>query len=185
MNSPLDNVYELLQLGYGDTYRLEYIKKRLENGKILYISDNDYLQKLVNQYSGEIQKVVKHKKPEPTPEPTLPTPEPTLPQNSYDLLSLDEKKKKFAAVWACIFFIIGGTAHFFPLTNQEWTFANIWVICKSPLGMYGPMLQATFGNAQQACSNASFWMPIVNFLLVIGIIFLFYWAYKKVTMKQK
>ena len=65
MNSSLDNVYELLRLGYGDAYRLENLKKRLESGSILYASDNDYLQKLVNQYSGEIQKVVEHKKPKP------------------------------------------------------------------------------------------------------------------------
>jgi hypothetical protein len=65
VNSSLDNVYELLRLGYGDEYRLENLKKRLESGAILYASDNDYLQKLVNQYSGEIQKVVEHKKPEP------------------------------------------------------------------------------------------------------------------------
>ena len=79
MNSSLDNVYELLRLGYGDSYRLEDIKQRLENGKVLYGSDNDYLQKLVYQYRGKIQKVVEHKKPKPTPEPTMPTPEPTMP----------------------------------------------------------------------------------------------------------
>ena len=65
MNSSLDNVDELLRLGYGDEYRLENLKKRLESGAILYALDNDYLQKLVNQYRGEIQKVVEHKKPEP------------------------------------------------------------------------------------------------------------------------
>jgi len=79
MNSSLDNVYELLRLGYGDSYRLEDIKQRLENGKVLYGSDNDYLQKLVYQYRGKIQKVVEHKKPKPTPKPTMPTPEPTMP----------------------------------------------------------------------------------------------------------
>ena len=77
VNSPLDNVNELLRLGFGDTYRLEDIKQRLANGKVLYASDNDYLQKLVYQYRGEIQKVVEHKKPEPTLEPQRePTPEP-------------------------------------------------------------------------------------------------------------
>ena len=73
MNSPLDDVYELLRLGYGDTYRLEDIKQRLANGKALYASDNDYLQKLVNEHRGEIQKVGEYKKREPTPS----TPEPT------------------------------------------------------------------------------------------------------------
>ena len=66
MNSSLDNVYELLRLGHGDTYRLQDIQHRLENGKALYGSDSDYLQKLVYRYRGEFQKVVKHKKPEPT-----------------------------------------------------------------------------------------------------------------------
>ena len=189
MNSQLDNVYELLRLGYGDTYRLEDIKQRLANGKVLYASDNDYLKKLVYQYSGEIQ-IVEHKKPKPTseltriPEPTLPTPEPTQSQNSYDLLSRDEKKKKFAGVWAGIFFIINAAAHFVPLTSQGWTFANIWEICKTPLGMYGPMLQSAFGNAQQSCNNASFWMPVVNFLLIIAVLFTIYWLYKKLTIKN-
>ena len=71
MNSSLDNVYELLRLGYGDAYRLGDIKKRLESGTILYASDNNYLEKLVYQYSKEIQKVITHKKTKPTriPEP--------------------------------------------------------------------------------------------------------------------
>ena len=68
MNSSLDNVYELLRLEYGDAYRLENLKKRLESGAILYASDNDYLQKLVYQHRGKIQ-VAEHKKPEPIPEP--------------------------------------------------------------------------------------------------------------------
>jgi len=93
MNSQLDNVYELLRLGYGDAYRLEDIKQRLANGKVLYVSDNDYLQKLVYQYRGKIQKVVEHWKnlnqlnptSEPTSEPTLPTSEPTLPTSEPTL----------------------------------------------------------------------------------------------------
>jgi len=77
LNSSLDNVNELLRLGYGNTYRLENIKKKIESGIVLYASDNDYLQKLVSQYRGEIQKVGEHKKREPTPEPKRePTPEP-------------------------------------------------------------------------------------------------------------
>ena len=66
MNSSLDNVHELLRLGHGDTYRLQDIRHRLENGKVLYGSDSDYLQKLVYRYNKEIQKVVEHKKPKPT-----------------------------------------------------------------------------------------------------------------------
>ena len=113
MNSSLDNVYELLRLGYGDTYRLEDIKQRLENGKVLYASDNDYLQKLVYQYREKIQKVVEHKKPKPTPEPTrIPEPEPTLPKKK------SSKKKKVGIVFGVLIlfyfvfniFNIGGVA---------------------------------------------------------------------------
>ena len=77
-NSSLDNVNELLRLIHGDKGRLEDIKRRLENGQALYISDNNYLQQLVNQYRGEIQKIIESTTPEPTPEP-----EPTQKTNSF------------------------------------------------------------------------------------------------------
>ena len=110
MNSSLDDVNELLRLGYGDTYRLENIKQRLANGKVLYASDNDYLQKLVSQYRGEIQKVGEHKKREPTPEPKhVPTPmrksEPTTSKNK----AVGNKKNIFIVVGGlAILAVIGG-----------------------------------------------------------------------------
>jgi len=58
LNSSLDNVNELLRLEYGDKYRLEDIKRRLDNRQILYNSDNNYLQQLVNRYDGEIHKKI-------------------------------------------------------------------------------------------------------------------------------
>ena len=61
LNSSSDSVYALLQLGCGDTYRLEDLKKRLENGRTLYISDNNYLKKLVDQYRAKIQKITESK----------------------------------------------------------------------------------------------------------------------------
>ena len=57
VNTSLDNINELLRLSLGDKYRLEDLKHRLEDGKTLYISDNQYLEKLVNQYKDKIQKV--------------------------------------------------------------------------------------------------------------------------------
>jgi hypothetical protein len=55
-NSSLDNVNELLRLEYGDKGRLENIKRRLGNGQILYNSDNNYLEQLLNLHEGEIHK---------------------------------------------------------------------------------------------------------------------------------
>ena len=57
-NSSLDNVNELLRLEYGDKCRLEDIKRRLGNGQILYNSDNNYLEQLLNRYEGEIHKKI-------------------------------------------------------------------------------------------------------------------------------
>lgn len=62
VNSSSDNLYALLQLGCGDIYRLEDLKQRLENGRKLYISDNNYLKKLASRYYGEIQKIIYSKK---------------------------------------------------------------------------------------------------------------------------
>jgi len=62
VNSSSDNLYALLQLGCGDIYRLEDLKQRLENGRKLYISDNNYLKKLASRYYGEIQKIIDSKK---------------------------------------------------------------------------------------------------------------------------
>ena len=60
-NSSLDNVNELLRLEYGDKGRLEDIKRRLGNGQILYNSDNNYLEQLLNRHEGEIhKKTVRH-----------------------------------------------------------------------------------------------------------------------------
>ena len=110
MNSTLDNVNELLRLGYGDTYRLENIKKKFESGGILYASDNDYLQKLVHQYRGEIQKVGEHKKREPTPEPKhVPTPEPKSEPTTSKNKSVGNKKNIFIVVGVlAILAVIGG-----------------------------------------------------------------------------
>jgi hypothetical protein len=70
-NSSLDNVNELLRLDYGDKYRLEDIKRRLDNGQVLYNSDNNYLQQLVNLYDGEIHKKIGSTYLKQTLEPSL------------------------------------------------------------------------------------------------------------------
>jgi hypothetical protein len=50
LNSQLDDVLILLEMGIGDVGRLEHIKLTLENEKEVYISDKQYLKKLVNQH---------------------------------------------------------------------------------------------------------------------------------------
>jgi hypothetical protein len=49
--SKLDDVLKLINMGKGDLGRLEHIKKTLENGKNLYTSDKEYLEKLVEEIS--------------------------------------------------------------------------------------------------------------------------------------
>ena len=50
MNSFLDDVNALLKLNYGNSIRLEHIKKTLESGKILYVSDRTYVEKLIEEH---------------------------------------------------------------------------------------------------------------------------------------
>jgi len=50
---------------------LEDIKRRLDNGQILYYSDNNYLQQLVNQHNGEIHKKIGSTYLKQTLEPSL------------------------------------------------------------------------------------------------------------------
>ena len=63
VNSSLDKVNELLKLMSGDTARLEEIKKRLEKGKTLFNSDENYLQKLMDKHRNEIKKTSVKSKP--------------------------------------------------------------------------------------------------------------------------
>jgi len=50
VNTRLDDVNELLKLKKGDQGRLEHIKKALEKGTILFVSDSKYLKTLTVQY---------------------------------------------------------------------------------------------------------------------------------------
>lgn len=52
MRSLINDVEELIALGAGDKYRLNDTRERLERGKKLYISDLEYLEKLVKTHLG-------------------------------------------------------------------------------------------------------------------------------------
>lgn len=60
MNSLLDQVNSLVKMQVGDPYRLEHIKSRLEENKILTLSDKKYLSDLLDRYIGNI----KHHEPQ-------------------------------------------------------------------------------------------------------------------------
>lgn len=49
----VDNVNELIRLGKGDLGRLTHIKDTLQQNKILYESDREYLEKLSEQYLND------------------------------------------------------------------------------------------------------------------------------------
>ena len=53
MRSLINDVEELIALGAGDKYRLNDIRERLERGKKLFISDLEYLEKLVKTHLGK------------------------------------------------------------------------------------------------------------------------------------
>ena len=53
MRSLINDVEELIALGAGDKYRLNDTRERLERGKKLYISDLEYVEKLVKTHLGK------------------------------------------------------------------------------------------------------------------------------------
>ena len=69
MNSLLDDVNALLKLKQGNLGRLEHIKKTLEEGNMLYISDSKYLQELTKEYlKTDTDKIFKKINPYDYPE---------------------------------------------------------------------------------------------------------------------
>ena len=52
MRTLINDVEELIALGAGDKYRLNDTRERLERGKKLFISDLEYLEKLVKTHLG-------------------------------------------------------------------------------------------------------------------------------------
>ncbi len=97
MRSLINDVEELIALGAGDKYRLNDTRERLERGKKLYISDLEYLEKLVKTHLGRRL----------SPEPRKPKrvirqveePEPSQPQTESGKKSrkeeLEEYEKKY------------------------------------------------------------------------------------------
>ena len=95
-NSPLDDVNKLLRSVYGDKGRLEEIKERLEKGRTLYNSDNNYLEKLMDEHGNKIQKITESKSNEPESEPES-EPEPYeqyQPEPEHEPESNPKPKKK-------------------------------------------------------------------------------------------
>ena len=56
MNSLLDDANRMLKMGYGDTARLQHIKDTLEQNKMLYVSDRQYLLKLAKDHPENPQR---------------------------------------------------------------------------------------------------------------------------------
>ena len=101
MRSLINDVEELIALGAGDKYRLNDTRERLERGKKLYISDLEYLEKLVKTHLGKRlspeprkpKRVIRQKQVEES--------EPSQPQTESGKKSrkeeLEEYEKKYLA----------------------------------------------------------------------------------------
>jgi hypothetical protein len=55
MDSLLDQINSLIKMQVGDPYRLEHIKVRVEENKILTLSDKKYLSELLDRYIGNVE----------------------------------------------------------------------------------------------------------------------------------
>ncbi len=95
MRSLINDVEELIALGAGDKYRLNDTRERLERGKKLYISDLEYLEKLVKTHLGKRlspeprkpKRVIRHRPAEES--------EPSQPQTESGKKSRKEELKEY------------------------------------------------------------------------------------------
>jgi hypothetical protein len=67
MDSLLDQVNALIKMQVGDPYRLEHIKSRVEENKVLALSDKKYISDMLDRYLGNVESNENHtSKTEPT-----------------------------------------------------------------------------------------------------------------------
>ena len=101
MRSLINDVEELIALGAGDKYRLNDTRERLERGKKLYISDLEYLEKLVKIHLGRRLSPEPRKPKRIIRQKPIEESEPSQPQTESGKKSrkeeLEEYEKKYLA----------------------------------------------------------------------------------------
>ena len=101
MRSLINDVEELIALGAGDKYRLNDTRERLERGKKLYISDLEYLEKLVKTHLGKRLSPEPRKPKRVIRQKPVEESEPSQPQTESGKKSrkeeLEEYEKKYLA----------------------------------------------------------------------------------------
>ena len=101
MRSLINDVEELIALGAGDKYRLNDTRERLERGKKLYISDLEYLEKLVKTHLGRRLSPEPRKPKRVIRQKPVEESEPSQPQTESGKKSrkeeLEEYEKKYLA----------------------------------------------------------------------------------------
>jgi len=97
----INDVEELIALGAGDKYRLNDTRERLERGKKLYISDLEYLEKLVKTHLGRRLSPEPRKPKRVIRQKPVEESEPSQPQTESGKKSrkeeLEEYEKKYLA----------------------------------------------------------------------------------------
>ena len=101
MRSLINDVEELIALGVGDKYRLNDTRERLERGKKLFISDLEYLEKLVKTHLGKRLSPEPRKPKRVIRQKPVEESEPSQPQTESGKKSrkeeLEEYEKKYLA----------------------------------------------------------------------------------------
>ena len=95
MRSLINDVEELIALGAGDKYRLNDTRERLERGKKLYISDLEYLEKLVKTHLGRRLSPEPRKPKRVIRQKPVEESEPSQPQTESGKKSRKEELKEY------------------------------------------------------------------------------------------
>jgi len=91
----INDVEELIALGAGDKYRLNDTRERLERGKKLYISDLEYLEKLVKTHLGRRLSPEPRKPKRVIRQKPVEESEPSQPQTESGKKSRKEELKEY------------------------------------------------------------------------------------------
>jgi len=95
LRSLINDVEELIALGAGDKYRLNDTRERLERGKKLYISDLEYLEKLVKTHLGRRLSPEPRKPKRVIRQKPVEESEPSQPQTESGKKSRKEELKEY------------------------------------------------------------------------------------------
>jgi len=198
MDSLLDHIDSLIKMDVGDPYRLEHIKFRLDQNKILTMSDTKYLNGLLTlsnlrDIEGIENQVITTRQTIPTDvnsefrycwncnaknpmanafctncESEMDMVKTTIEINLPKTIPVIKKVRKELVMFGLILTIFGSGAFIVPFGDTSWFVQDLNSFCESAMGL---TIQVFLVEQRSEDCNIQFQLLLVaDFLVIIGII---------------